>query len=175
MQLTIPADLAGHLRAELKGAGRREMGGILMGQKVGPDNFRLIEMTFQRSGGRYVSFARSSAMHDQALKNFFDRTGHRYTEFNYIGEWHSHPDFALDPSDTDHATMMSLVRRDIDVHFALLLLVRLGGNKRLEFESYVYSGDHRPGRIEVLVEPKSKVSAQLWCRRVSAWLRWLCL
>jgi hypothetical protein len=173
MQLTIPADLTEHLHLELKGAGRREMGGILMGQNVGPDDFRLIEMTFQRSGGRYACFSRSSAMHDRALKKFFDRTGHRYTEFNYIGEWHSHPSFALHPSDTDHATMITLVRRDIDVLFALLLLVRLGEDERLELEAYAYSGGRRPGKIEVVVEQGCREPAPHQERRVPAWLRWL--
>lgn len=173
MQLIIPADLAERLHHELKGAGRREMGGILMGQNVGPDFFKLIEMTFQRSGGRYACFSRSSAMHDRALKKFFDRTGHRYTEFNYIGEWHSHPSFALRPSDTDHATMMTLVRRDMDVHFALLLLVKLKSDERLGLEAYVYSGDRRPERIEVVVEQGFGEPAQDRDRRVPAWLRWL--
>lgn len=173
MQLIIPADLAERLRGELKGAGRREMGGILMGQNVGPDVFKLIEMTSQRSGGGYACFSRSSAMHDRALKRFFDRTGHRYTEFNYIGEWHSHPSFALRPSETDHATMMTIVRRDMDVHFALLLIVKLGTEEQLEHEAYVYSGDLPPGRIEVAVEQGLEEAAQDRSHRVPAWLRWL--
>jgi hypothetical protein len=173
MQLIIPADLAERLHLELKGAGRREMGGILMGQNVGPDVFKLIEMTFQRSGGRHACFSRSSALHDRALKKFFDRTGHQYTDFNYIGEWHSHPSFALRPSDIDHATMMTLVRRDMEVNFALLLLVKLGTDEQLEYETYVYSGARPPGRIEVAVEQGCDAVAQDQGRRVPAWLRWL--
>lgn len=173
MQLIIPADLAERLHRELKGAERREMGGILMGQNVGPDVFRLIEMTFQRSGGRYACFSRSSAMHDRALKKFFDRTGHRYIEFNYIGEWHSHPSFELHPSGTDHATMITLVRGDIEVNFALLLLVRLGVDERLEIEAHVYSGDRRSGRIDVAVEQGSREPSPDRTRRAPAWLRWL--
>lgn len=175
MQLIISADLAERLRIELKGAGRREMGGILMGQNVAPDVFRLMEMTFQRSGGRCACFSRLSAMHDRALRKFFDRTGHRYTEFNYIGEWHSHPSFSLHPSDTDHATMITLVRRDIEVNFAVLLLVRLDAEERLELESYVYSGDRRSEKIEVVVEQGSRHFPQDGKRQAPVWLRWLSL
>jgi hypothetical protein len=40
---------------------------------------------------------------------FFDRTGHRYREFNYLGEWHSHPSFQVEPSSTDVQAMRQLV------------------------------------------------------------------
>jgi hypothetical protein len=43
------------------------------------------------------------------LTSFFVRTNPDYRRFNYIGEWHSHPIFELEPSFKDDASMMEIL------------------------------------------------------------------
>ncbi len=62
---------------------------------------------------------------------FFERTQHRYTRYNYIGEWHSHPSFAVHPSSIDVRSMRTIVE-DPKFHgnFAVLMIVRLDDGER---------------------------------------------
>jgi hypothetical protein len=56
---------------------------------------------------------------------FFERTEHKYSRFNYIGEWHSHPSFEVSPSGTDLDSMRRLVRDPgFKGRFAVLMITR---------------------------------------------------
>src|SRR5213596_1840382 len=109
MQLLVPPEIESQLVDALTQAGRREIGGILMGQHVGADTFRVMEVTVQRRGGTFAAFIRIVADILAPLRAFFDATKHDYTRFNYLGEWHSHHSFALEPSGRDHDTMCHIV------------------------------------------------------------------
>src|SRR5262245_2536321 len=101
MKLLVPTRIARRLARELRRAGHREIGGVLMGEHIGDDAFRVADMTVQRSGGSQTCFVRRPHEHKRALDRFFERTGGDYARFNYLGEWHSHPSFAPVPSGTD--------------------------------------------------------------------------
>lgn len=114
----------------LKQAGSRETGGILMGEHVGEDTFRVAEITVQRQPGTIATFVRALADVAQALTRFFRRTNYEYTRFNYLGEWHSHPSFALEPSASDCLSMLEIVEDpDVGANFAVLMIVRLDGDE----------------------------------------------
>ena len=102
--IQIPNRLVDKLQSELATAGSREIGGILMGEQITPGEFRVLEMTFQRHGGKIALFVRNARMALLALQKFFTRTEHRYHRYNYLGEWHSHPSFEARPSSKDHQT-----------------------------------------------------------------------
>ena len=132
MQITLPHDIQRRLITALKAAGEREIGGILMGQHVGENAFEVNDITFQHSGGSFASFLRSLRDVLSSLKLFFRQTGRRYTEFNYLGEWHSHPSFALYPSSRDSETMQEIVSDPkVGANFAVLMIVKLSASEQL--------------------------------------------
>ena len=98
LTLSLPRDQIEELHRELEIAGRREIGGILMGEQLAPSHFRVTEMTFQRQGGVFARFVRNARLALVALQQFFTRTGHCYQRYNYLGEWHSHPSFEPRPA-----------------------------------------------------------------------------
>lgn len=150
MQLLVPPQIASQLVEGLTQAGRREIGGILMGEHVGPDTFRVTEVTIQRTGGTFAAFVRIVSEILAPLRAFFEVTKHDYTKFNYVGEWHSHHSFALEPSGRDHATMYNIVNDpDLGARFVVLLLVRLDESDQLEGSVTVYVPGKRPfvGRV----------------------------
>src|SRR5690606_1513044 len=107
MRLLLTVPIALRLRRELRRAGRREIGGLLMGEHLYDDVFRIADITVQRSGGAKTCFVRQPHEHQAELNSFFERTGANYSRFNYLGEWHSHPSFDPLPSETDLQTMQS--------------------------------------------------------------------
>src|ERR1700729_1486608 len=109
MQLLLPSPILKRLGRELRHAGRKETGGLLMGEHLHDDVFRVVDMTVQHSPGSEVCFVRDPGDHRLQLQEFFARTSENYSRFNYLGEWHSHPNFETRPSSTDMATMRSLV------------------------------------------------------------------
>ena|ERR1019366_1321347 len=109
MQLLLPHPIIQRLRRELRRAGSREIGGLLMGEHVRDETFRVLEISVQRSGGSQSCFIRDPRSHQAQLQKFFAHTGRDYSRFNYLGEWHSHPSFDPLPSATDVATMQSIV------------------------------------------------------------------
>ena len=129
MRLRLNPDGTARLAAALKRAGSREIGGQLFGEQLAPSDFVATDVMFQKRMGSVVRFFVDLVLAAQEAAQFFDRTGHRYRRYNYIGEWHSHPSFAVRPSSTDVSTMQSLVcDPDFKGSFAVLMIVRLNGD-----------------------------------------------
>ena len=152
MRLILPADCAGKLRDALKAVGSQEIGGVVMGEHVGDEVFRVKEITVQRHGGAFASFIRFVQDIVQPLARFFQATGHNYLRYNYLGEWHSHPSFALSPSRTDVQTMREIVDdASVGANFAILLIVKLNDRGELQAAPFVFPAGraHYPGTIEV--------------------------
>ena len=98
MHLLLTPKILKRLRRELRRAGEREIGGLLMGEHVLDEMFRVTEISVQRAGGSEACFVRDPASHKTQLEKFFADTGADYSRFNYLGEWHSHPTFEAVPS-----------------------------------------------------------------------------
>ena len=142
MRITLPTALKVRLEAELQRAGRHEIGGVLMGRDMGGGNFRIEDLHVQRSGGSFAFFLRQVQSFLVPLERFFDQTGHRYTEYNYLGEWHSHPSFSLRPSGTDTASMQEIVDDpEVGATFAVLLITKLCDSRQLAGRVYVFMPD----------------------------------
>ena len=125
MRVRLAPDQTEKLAATLKRAGRREIGGQLFGEQLAPSVFLVTDLTIQARPGTIVRFVVDLLQAAQDAIRFFDRTEHRYTRFNYVGEWHSHPSFAVRPSSTDVATMRELLQDpEFRGSFAVLMIVR---------------------------------------------------
>lgn len=130
IQVGLPSAIRDRLRQALRRAGPREIGGILMGQELTLGRFRVVDFSLDETSGERAHFVRDTKHHREALERFFERTGHDYQTFNYLGEWHSHPSFPVLPSATDVASMQELVDGERGIEFAILLIVKLGFFRR---------------------------------------------
>jgi hypothetical protein len=129
------------IEAALEKAGRHEIGGVLMAEHVAVNEFTVTELTVHKRGA-FASFVRRIEDALTSLTTFFVRTNHDYRRFNYIGEWHSHPSFELEPSPKDDAAMMEIVLDPkVGAEFAVLLLVKLDVERRLLANALVYLPD----------------------------------
>lgn len=154
MKIALAADQTGSLIAALKRAGVKEIGGQLFGEQLAPSDFRVTELTVQSRHGTFARFIVDLLQAARDAVRFFDRTEHRYMRYNYIGEWHSHPSFAVQPSGTDVATMRDLVRDSQFVGtFAVLMIVRLD-TETLTAGAWVFDpqGGERTVSLEVELE-----------------------
>ena len=150
MRVTLATDQTTKLVAALKRAGSREIGGQLYGEQLAPSEFLVTDMTIQRRRGSVARFFVDLVQATRDAVRFFGRTRHRYTRYNYIGEWHSHPRFAVRPSGTDIETMRSLVRDpEFQGSFAVLMILRLS-NTTLSAAAWVFDpqGSERPICLE---------------------------
>lgn len=126
MRVRLTGDQTAKLAAALVRAGRREIGGQLFGEQLAPSDFVVTELTIQARPGTISRFLVDLMQAARDAIRFFDRTDHRYTRYNYIGEWHSHPSFAVHPSGVDISTMRALVGDPQFVgSFAVLMIVRI--------------------------------------------------
>lgn len=145
MKLLIPHEISQQLVDALRQAGKREIGGILMGEHTGPDTFRVKEITIQHKGGTFAAFIRMVEDILGPLLAFFDTTKHDYKKFNYLGEWHSHHSFALVPSERDNMTMYNMVMdKQLGAHFVVLMLVKPDFHCQLEGSVTVYQPNKSP-------------------------------
>jgi proteasome lid subunit RPN8/RPN11 len=136
--ISLPPEPRSLLRQSLRNAGDREIGGLMMGEQVAPDHFRVVELSLDPVTGSAVHFVRDPARHEAALRSFFERTGGDYRRFNYLGEWHSHPNFPVRPSPEDLGSMQGLVDGERGIDFAALLIVRLRFGLILEAASLMF-------------------------------------
>lgn len=141
LTLILPPEQQELLVAALRKAGRREVGGILMGRHAGPNLFVVLEITVYRRGV-FASFVRRIEDAIRSLQAFFLKTGHDYTRFNYIGEWHSHPSFEPYPSRTDDQSMLQIVQDEtVGANFVVLLITKLGLEGELVATAHTYLPD----------------------------------
>lgn len=126
MKVLLALDQKMKLRRALERAGSREIGGQLYGEQLAPSFFRITHLTLQARPGTIARFMVDLWQAASDAIRFFDATKHQYARYNYLGEWHSHPSFAVEPSTTDAQTMRDLVRdAEFRGSFAVLMIVRL--------------------------------------------------
>lgn len=159
LTLILPPDQHELLLAALCKAGRREVGGILMGEHAGPNLFVVREMTVHRRGA-FASFVRRIEDAVGKLRAFFQQTGHDYTRFNYLGEWHSHPSFSPYPSKTDDFSMLQIVQdENVGANFAVLLITKLGLDGELIATVHTYLPDGTRMRSNIRHQSGGELSA----------------
>ena len=147
-----PPDLVEKLAVELRRAGSREIGGVLVGEHVGPNEFRIVDLSVQRAGGSRTCFVRRPEQHGRFLNAFFARTEREFERFNYLGEWHSHPSFAVQPSATDVRQMHDIVSEGENVPlFAVLMVVRLSNQDALEVNALAFRPHMEPSPVKLSI------------------------
>jgi integrative and conjugative element protein (TIGR02256 family) len=140
------------LKAALRRAGSREIGGVLMAEQIDVEQFKIVDFSVDAKTGGPAHFVRSPEHHAAALDDFFRRTGAAYSRFNYLGEWHSHPRFPVYPSAQDIQSMTSLVHGERGIDFAVLLIVRLNWFVLLECSATFHARGISPQQIEFRLE-----------------------
>ncbi len=139
MHLHLPPEVVDRLVMALTRASRWEIGGILMGEHVAENVFRVKDLTVQYRGGTFASFRRAVQEAIGPLRRFFAGTNYDYRRFNYLGEWHSHPSFRPEPSPVDHSAMRMIIEdRIVGANFVVLMIVRLDEEGRLAGTVTVY-------------------------------------
>ncbi len=169
MQLLLAPKVCKRLKRELRKAGRREIGGLLMGEHVADELFRVVEISVQRAGGTYACFIRRPEDHQEQLQKFFAEKGNDYSRFNYLGEWHSHPSFEPAPSDTDIRAMQAIVEDpDVGVNFLLLLVCKRSTAGAIEGTATAFRAASEPVPVPVTFEGKTKPKASSLGQRFRA-------
>jgi [CysO sulfur-carrier protein]-S-L-cysteine hydrolase len=148
--ISLPSDQRARFRTCLRRAGRREIGGILMGEQVAPGHFRIVDFSLDETSGTAAHFVRNPDHHGEALETFFRATKSDFRRFNYLGEWHSHPSFPVRPSAEDLMSMQSLVDGEQDIEFSALLIVRLRCLIILEATAYMFIRHGVPGQVPLI-------------------------
>jgi integrative and conjugative element protein (TIGR02256 family) len=171
MELLLPDRLIRRLLRELQRAGKREIGGLLMGEHVRDQVFRIADISVQRSGGDRACFIRHLKDHQKALKKFFARTGNDYTRFNYLGEWHSHPGFVPVPSVTDIETMRSMAADStVGANFLILLIAQRDNAGHFQASATAFAANAPPLPVSLEVEPPApgaeRATVARWVRAI---------
>jgi len=157
MQIRLERPLAERFLKELHAAGGIEIGGLLMGEHLHDDVFRLAEISVQRIGGTHSGFVRTPEAHQAQLDAFFEQTGNNYRRFNYLGEWHSHPHFSPLPSNEDLRTMQSIVDDPASgMNFLVLLIVRLTSGSALAMTATAFRRGVDPCAVHVAADIRQK-------------------
>jgi integrative and conjugative element protein (TIGR02256 family) len=157
MQLLLTVPVVQRLRSELRRAGHREIGGLLLGEDLGDELFSVVDISVQRSGGTHSCFIRNPSDHKAQLEKFFAQTGNNYARFNYLGEWHSHPSFEPIPSGTDLRTMQSIIEDpDVGVNFLVLLVCKRTADGAIEAAAVAFRAATEPLEVPVALEAQAQ-------------------
>ncbi len=132
------------LKLSLKKSGDVETGGILMAEHIGVNQFLISEFTINKSG-TVATFIRKIEDAIGSLKVFFKSNEHNYKRFNYIGEWHSHPQYSPIPSVRDDLSMFEIIYdKSVGANFIVLMILKLDSSGELIGTVHTYLPDgHR--------------------------------
>jgi proteasome lid subunit RPN8/RPN11 len=100
-----------------------EIGGMLIGIKYGKNQFIIKDVTIADDTEKLSvsKFIREPVKSINILKKLY-----KSKNYNYIGEWHSHPQFALYPSAADVNTMKGILSdTQYGVNFVLLIIAKM--------------------------------------------------
>jgi Prokaryotic homologs of the JAB domain len=157
LRLRIPRILIERWQSDLASAGRKEIGGVLFGEQIAEGDFRIVEATRQRFfGGTPTSFKRRGGAARNDILDLHTKFGGNPERFNYLGEWHSHPNAPAVPSIQDEVTMYQLLAdQGAAVNFLALIIVKLDAQERLHIgtRTYLASGHKLNCEIEVEGDP----------------------
>jgi len=153
----MPKKVLRKMRHHMLHARRREIGGMLMGEDIGGEQFRVVDFSVDTMSGTSTSFVRNADQHDEELAEFFRKTGADYRRFNYLGEWHTHPCFSVNPSKQDMHAMQNLVDDVGDVNFAVLLIARLRWYCQFDCSAHLFVKNRTPAGVGLTHELKPVV------------------
>jgi [CysO sulfur-carrier protein]-S-L-cysteine hydrolase len=111
----------------LKQFNHYEIGGMLIGYQKGKNHFAIADVTIADDTGKFsiFNFIREPIKSIKIVTELFKKK-----KYNYIGEWHSHPKFTLQPSSKDIATMKGIISdKGYGVNFVLLIITKLNDGK----------------------------------------------
>ncbi|RTM14413.1 MAG: hypothetical protein E6R08_02410 [Nevskiaceae bacterium] len=166
MELLLPRQVVDLLKRELRGR-RNEIGGVLVGEHVSGETFRIVQLSVQRTGGSSVHFVRDPDHSREFLADFFARTGNDYRRYNYIGEWHSHPSFEPVPSGADIKAMYDIVDdHDVGVNFAVLIVARLLLRSSLQMSATLFRPCQPPELVTVVIDAGMSKTVLTWLSRI---------
>jgi len=152
MELMLPSKIRSRLKRLMLFAGNREIGGILMGEEIGEERFRIVDFSVDTKTGSSAHFVRDAKHHEQELQAFFQRTGQDYSRFNYLGEWHTHPKFSVYPSFQDIRSMQDLVDGSREVDFAVLMIARLRWHMKFECRAELFVQSQQSTDIPIIFQ-----------------------
>jgi [CysO sulfur-carrier protein]-S-L-cysteine hydrolase len=151
VKIIIPLIIKEQLVTALKNASDHETGGILMGEHIGIDEFRVKEITIQPDLGTFASFVRALSHALASLNKFFQKTKYNYAHFNYMGEWHSHPSFIPAPSSKDISTMIDSVNdKNVGANFLVLIILKLNTTGSIEGTATAFYPNLPSARCELI-------------------------
>lgn len=141
VSVTLSAEFQATIVKLARNAGANETGSVLIGTYTDDYSVVIKRGSYIPDGsmGGKMWYKRGKDGLNKYYKDVFrDSGGSEY----YIGEWHSHPNGSVSPSDIDDATMTSISR---DMSNRGIVSVIVGGNigKSPIFGVSVYIGDRR--------------------------------
>lgn len=154
MKLRITKTTVEQWVSDLKAAGHREIGGVLFGEQIAKGDFRLVEATRQHFwGGTATTFKRRGSTAREEILRLHERTGGNPERFNYLGEWHSHPNAPTVPSLQDEITMYELLADQAGaVNFLVLIIVKLEAESCVCIGAQTYLGSGHKLNCEIEIE-----------------------
>lgn len=139
MKLVIPLSVSTKFVENLRTANDREIGGVLYAEQKSAGVFHLREATFQMNSGDSGSFRRDFVTAQKDIRRFHKLYNGTAENFNYFGEWHSHPHSSVAPSEVDIRTMRQILdHSDESVNFLVLVIVKLFGSSFLEVNAHAF-------------------------------------
>lgn len=148
------ASVAENASLGLPYAGLLEVGGLLMGEDVGENTFRVTEVSL--TIGEPYRYYLDPAEHYACLKTFKTQFPDN-SRFGLIGSWHSHPSGKPEPSVADLQTLKDMMEHpSTDLAFKVLIIVCPGSGDQLLTGGVVLTQKPRTlSKIEIFIEPTS--------------------
>ncbi|WP_050954412.1 Mov34/MPN/PAD-1 family protein [Methylophaga frappieri] len=154
MRLRIPKEILDQWLEALERADGTEIGGVLFGEQVDIGDFRILDAAPQRFWrGTATSFRRHGGSARRKILTLHQKIGGNPLLYNYLGEWHSHPNAPAWPSIQDEITMNNLLSEQGEaVNFLVLVIVKLDVQASIQIGARTYLASGHKLACNIVIE-----------------------
>lgn len=151
MKIIIREEIADRILNQVRKYSPNETKGALFAHKIDDNTFEIEDVYFEKRIGSFVFVSLENSLRYKKFQKEYDRKHHYdYRNHNYIGDWHSHPSFALFPSGYDSNEVVDELKES-NANFLIQIIVQEKENKLIG-NCFLYNSSVTAKQIELEIQ-----------------------
>lgn len=154
MKIIVPEKMSKIILDHVKKYSPNETKGALFARKIDDETFEIDAVYIEKKVGTFAFVILENNCRYKKFQAVYNKKHHYdYKNHNYIGDWHSHPSFALFPSEYDKSEVVEDLTKS-NANFLIQMIVKENKGKLIG-NCFFYNKQEIAKKIELEIINKS--------------------